>query len=244
MENFFKRIIFLGCSLVLTVLILFVTAAPAMAQHSHDSSISPTDSQKSISTEQFHAAESFFNQALEQLDIGNLDAALEYLNKTISLNPYHEYVYLNRGELHHKLKQYPQAIADYTLAIQSNPNFSYIYVQRGKVRDALGDYQDAIADYSKAIQLYPEDGIGYSNRGAVYYKLGQIASAISDFNQAIRFNSGRADAYFRRADFRQKIGNYQGAVLDYQVASQLYSEQGKMAESENMIKLLQKYSSS
>ncbi|MEI6687473.1 MAG: tetratricopeptide repeat protein, partial [Planctomycetota bacterium] len=46
--------------------------------------------------------------------------------------------------------KYPEAIADYTKAIELNPNLATAYYNRGIVLKSLGKTEAAIADFTKA----------------------------------------------------------------------------------------------
>ncbi|MEI6687187.1 MAG: tetratricopeptide repeat protein, partial [Planctomycetota bacterium] len=49
--------------------------------------------------------------------------------------------------------KYPEAIADYTKAIELNPNLATAYYNRGIVLKSLGKTEAAIADFTKARDL-------------------------------------------------------------------------------------------
>ena len=53
------------------------------------------------------------------------------------------------------LKQYSEAIADYSIAIELNPNYAEAYNNRGLAKYNLKKYSEVIADLDKAIELDP-----------------------------------------------------------------------------------------
>ncbi len=250
-----------------------IVATPAISQESHSSP--NTTSQESHSspsttlpkhqspprttprttkiqslTPKEREAERFLNQALEKLAEKDYRGALEDYNQALLLNPDHEFGFINRGELRHKLGDNQGAIDDYTKAIERNPSFAYIYVSRGDIHQALGDHMAAIKDYTQAIEIYPEDGIGYSHRGVAHNKLGNSQEAIADLNKAIEINPGRADAYLNRGNIYTQLGDkidnpeeaaafYKKATTDYQQAAILFSEQGNIAESQSAMNIMQ-----
>jgi tetratricopeptide (TPR) repeat protein len=57
--------------------------------------------------------------------------------------------YFNQGVDHFNAKQYDQAIADYTKAIELNPKYGAAYHNRGAAYEEKGQYAQAAADYTK-----------------------------------------------------------------------------------------------
>ncbi|MFA5161559.1 MAG: tetratricopeptide repeat protein [Elusimicrobiales bacterium] len=122
---------------------------------------------------------------------------------------------LNRGNAYLAMKKYPEALNDYSAALQLNPNQGRagIVNNMGNIRNVSGDYAAALADYSEAIRLgYNE---AYINRGIVYYNLRQYDSALSDFGRIIELQPLRAEGFFRRAGVCLALGRHEDAAADY-----------------------------
>jgi tetratricopeptide (TPR) repeat protein len=60
-------------------------------------------------------AEEFFYKGLESYEAGRLEKAITDFTQAIALDPNNASTYDNRGLVYDKLKQYPEAIADYTV---------------------------------------------------------------------------------------------------------------------------------
>jgi tetratricopeptide (TPR) repeat protein len=87
---------------------------------------------------------------------GDLDKALEDLNKAIKLEPKSVYAYQNRANLHKKRKEPDEAVADYSKAIKVNPKFPYAYQGRGLLLLRQGKDAEAESDFARYLQLFPE----------------------------------------------------------------------------------------
>ena len=102
------------------------------------------------------------------------------MTKLLELDPKDANAYYGRGLAKSELKQYKEAIADYTKAIKLNPKDAEAYYNRGNAKYRLKQYKEAIADYDKAIELKPEDAQAYYNRGFAYRELGKKEKADAD----------------------------------------------------------------
>jgi len=94
----------------------------------------------------------------------------------------------SRGNTYHLERDFDQAIADYTNAIQINPEFALAYYARcGAYRDK-GDYSRALADANMFIEINPRDPEAYSNRGSVYVAKGDKKRAVADYRKALEID--------------------------------------------------------
>ncbi|WP_026734463.1 tetratricopeptide repeat protein [Fischerella sp. PCC 9605] len=135
--------------------------------------------------------------------------------------------YYKQGHAAYKVKDYEQAIENFTLAIQKEPQHAKAYVNRGNAHYNLKDYEAAIADYNQAIKLNPKEVKAFVNRGNVYYIQAEYSSnhdknydlAIADFNAALRLNPKEVEAYIRRGIVHAQLAKYSGdSQLDYKKA--------------------------
>jgi len=136
--------------------------------------------------------------------------------------------YNNRGNAYSELKQYEEAIEDYSKAIELNPNDAEAYNNRGTAYDELQHQEEAIGDYSKAIELDPNDAEAYNNRGNAYGELQHQEEAIGDYNKAIELNPNLAVAYLNRGVTQlQTNEDLDKAIDDFKHARDLFEGNGK-----------------
>jgi tetratricopeptide (TPR) repeat protein len=158
-----------------------------------------------------------------QYTSGNYAAALlhfdDALNKTLDkakllINNRAE-IYSTRGATYIHLKQYDQAISDFSKVIEINPQLVEAYNNRGFAYYALQQYDKAIADYAKIIQINPQDAEAYTNRGITYTDLQQYDQAMADFAKAIQIDPEYADTYYHRGLAYQKLNEIMPAKADF-----------------------------
>jgi tetratricopeptide (TPR) repeat protein len=92
------------------------------------------------------------------LDDGQFDDAIQQLDEAIRLDATLALAYNARGFAHYRLKHYPEALADFNVAIQLNPAYANAFLNRSVVRRASGDTAAADADAAKARELTAKAG--------------------------------------------------------------------------------------
>ncbi|HWZ46078.1 MAG TPA: tetratricopeptide repeat protein [Candidatus Saccharimonadales bacterium] len=112
---------------------------------------------------------------------------VRYLTKAIATDPAFEPAYALRAGAHLKLREYRQAIRDYTKALDLDPKAN-LYQDRASAESELKEYQAAILDFTKGIAQGCENTLcgAYEYRADVYLRLHDYPHAISDFGHAIR----------------------------------------------------------
>jgi tetratricopeptide (TPR) repeat protein len=121
-----------------------------------------------------------------------------------------------------RARNYDEAIAAFTKAIQLNPKYSSAYANRSAAYGTLRDHQQALADSNKAIELDPKDAVAYVNRGSAHAGLKNYKQAIEDADRAIQLDPKLGIAYYNRARSYIMLGNWQQAIKDSNKAIELY----------------------
>ncbi|MEI0567962.1 tetratricopeptide repeat protein [Brachyspira pulli] len=150
-------------------------------------------------------AVAYYNIGKSKSDLGEQDEAIEYLNKSIKLNPNFSNAYVYRGMAYYQLEKYSEALKDYNKAIDLDENNDYAYVNRGLVKEELRELSedsisiyDIIQDYNEAIKLKPNDFESYVNRARIKEIIKDYNGAIEDYNKVIGLNHKEPKIYFNR----------------------------------------------
>ena len=119
--------------------------------------------------------------------------AVADFNRILELKPNDGHVRSFRAFWYGVLKQYDNAITDYTTVIEGDTDLSrfnegrnkalaQMHLNRGQLyHEAKKDYAKAIADYTAALQLNPQIEGAHRLRGTCYELLGESAKAQQDF---------------------------------------------------------------
>ncbi|WP_320674008.1 tetratricopeptide repeat protein [Prochlorococcus sp. MIT 1341] len=125
----------------------------------------------------------------------------------------------------------PEAIEQYTLAIEINPRNKYAWNSRGYAKCFyLDDKNGAIDDFNQAIEIDPKDPLLYGNRGNAKHLLDQNKEAVIDFSKAISLSiaigetisnswvgksSYRGEIYFKRGMANGSIKEFRDSINDF-----------------------------
>jgi tetratricopeptide (TPR) repeat protein len=94
-------------------------------------------------------------QGRQLLQEGQFAAAIQKLSEALELDPTLALALNARGYAHFRLKQVPEALADFDQALKINSGYVNAYQNRAAARRAAGDKAGADADLGKARELAP-----------------------------------------------------------------------------------------
>ncbi len=123
--------------------------------------------------------------------------------------------WLEKGKAFQDGKDFVNAIAAYSRAIQLDSQFEQAYVERGKAYMYTKQNDLAVADFTKTIELDPQDAQLYWLCGLAYAGKGQHDLAINDYNQTLRINPQMYMAYWTSALSYEKMGLSYQAMQEY-----------------------------
>ncbi|MBI4612363.1 MAG: protein kinase [Planctomycetes bacterium] len=184
-------------------------------------------------------ADSNYRLALDLLDRGELDGAIEAFSRAIGEDPNRAEFYLARGWAWSRQdKNLATAIADFSRAIELDPGSAAAWRGRSdalartdgdETRSARECVEAAIADADRAVGCDSRDAANYLARGSAWMHMDQwkdvraIAweNAKADYTRAIDIDDGNYPACMSRASARRDSGDLDGGIEDYTRAIEL-----------------------
>lgn len=124
-------------------------------------------------------------------------------------------VHNSRGKTLFDMGRTPEAIADYTKAIESDPTFAEAYINRGAAYGKSGKNDLALADFNKGIELDPKAANGYFNRSLLYSDMKKLDLAIKDHDSYLQLNPGNIPILYERAVAKRALGRPMEAIADF-----------------------------
>ena len=118
---------------------------------------------------------------------GDLNNAVLFLNKAISIDPKKGPAYFNRALIYEKLNQKEEAIRDYNMALIYNPDWALqVLNNRSNLFLETGRFREAKLDFDYLIYLQSNNFLYYSNRAFARLQLKDIDGAVLDYQKALQ----------------------------------------------------------
>jgi tetratricopeptide (TPR) repeat protein len=95
---------------------------------------------------------------------------------------------LKEGSARVERKEFSEAEALFTQAIDADPQFAEAYNQRAIVRYLTERYPESIEDYRRTVERMPSHFDAWAGLGHCYAHLGQIIEAIQAYKKALEIN--------------------------------------------------------
>ncbi|MDP8566890.1 tetratricopeptide repeat protein [Methylophilus aquaticus] len=163
------------------------------------------------------------NLAMIEFQLGQFLMGLEYIEKSIDIDPTQFSAYGNRGAALFALNRFEEAFSDYNQAISLNKNYAEAYYNRAIINEKFGNLADALKDYDQAVALKPNYANAYNNRGNLLKELRRYDQAILSYAHALKSNPRHAEAYFNRGVILKELKKYPEAISDFDQAISLKS---------------------
>lgn len=157
----------------------------------------------------------YYNQALLKLNSNDHEAALEFLNKCMDVDPNDkEYLQL-RGNVYTELGKYRKAVADFQQALSIDEENPVLHYNLGSTYAKMGKMDDAITSFSGALERNPEYLLARQGRAAAYTITGNYDTAINDFNDALDQNMFFTPAVMGRGISKSLLSRYDEGISDF-----------------------------
>lgn len=132
-----------------------------------------------------------------------------------------------RGMSYFQLKQYQEAINDFSTAIQvKSSEFSYNW--RGRANFEIKKYPESINDFTKAIEINPKSNdifYIYESRARSYFLSKQYSKAIPDYTKVIQIKPTASQYFFRGVSYFN-TNKYEESINDFTKAIELNPKSG------------------
>ncbi len=126
----------------------------------------------------------------------------------------------------------PQALENYSKALELNPDFAMAYYSRAQVYVKQQQNDTAIADYTAAIKADPDLANAYYSRVQLYQLTGDHKGEVADITEYLRrsrANLGvqeRAKALLARGKAQLSLKRYEGALEVFQCGGAIEVKMG------------------
>lgn len=134
-------------------------------------------------------------------------AILRYA-RALALVPQYPLAHYNKGRAHFNLQQYPEAISEFSLALDQGADALSIYSIRWRARFELRQYDQAMADVQQAKRLAPENDYFYIGEGQILHQNQDFRGAITAYRRAIDLGSKNPNVSYLLALSYNGVGEW------------------------------------
>lgn len=138
----------------------------------------------------------------ELVEQGKQQEANEALSRAIEKYERHALAYERRGYVNYKLKNFNDALHDFTKSIGFNPNNPEPYYGCGKVKMLKNEWESAIVDFEQAVKrslaLQPLHWLARLKRGECMFRAKRYAEAAQEMRLYLQRNFTEDDPNFAR----------------------------------------------
>ena len=157
-------------------------------------------------------------QAQVQTESGQLQSALETLDRALSLLPASPPLLHNRAVLLQRLHRYAQALHDHEAALAAGLDEADGHYNRGNTLQSLGRHSEALAAYRQALLRQPGHALALYDLTRLSWRLGDpqfdtaVLQALAANPQALRLAGLHAHFLFQAERFAAAATAYRSAI--------------------------------
>ena len=156
-----------------------------------------------------------FDEAIALKNSGQMDAAMEKLNKALEMDPKQPNILAHLADCYFQKGQYDLAIETYKKAVEINPLDGNIHTNLGNVYVKKGMIAEAQVEFDQAIKADPAHAdINYYNMGVVMMNAGKYEEAAAAFKNSVDTNPNYAPAHYQYAMCLVNKAQYAEAVAE------------------------------
>ncbi len=152
------------------------------------------------------------------LESNNIDYALFYFNKSISVNGKQKDILFNYSVTLDRIGNYPLAIKIINDYLMLYPDDENALINKGFYLRNNKNYEEAIDSFLSAIRVNNSNYYCYISIGYIYYLIKDYAIAIEFYNKALSINPNFAEAYLNRGLAFSAQNQFNEAIHDYNKA--------------------------
>ncbi len=153
---------------------------------------------------------------------GDTIAALEDLDRALSISKSLVNVYLMRAEINARRKEWEPAASDMDEAIRLYPQEPDLYVNRAFIRYNLDDFFGAMSDYNTTLELDPHNEAALFNRALLRYEVKDLGRAADDFSAVLAIDPDNFHALYNRGLVYLETSHWKEALADFNAIAKRY----------------------
>lgn len=123
--------------------------------------------------------------------------------------------HLKKGNDYFSNADYPNALREYSKAVELDSGSAEAYYRRGSAYFNLADYSNAVQNYTDCLKIDPKHIQAYIERSGAYANLGDLDPSIDDLHTVLKIEKNHSDARFalkQREELKKRAAKLCSAV--------------------------------
>lgn len=183
--------------------------------------------QQNIATES-DKVNQVIQKANEQYEYERYDAALEYFDEALDIEPQNETAWCGKALTYVQLGQKEEAIKCLDIMLDKSSNNDCLNVV-AFAYSSLEQYNKSIIAYDKILENDPKNEDAWRFKGCNLDEIGNYEEAIECFDNSLSINPNNAFTWEFKGNSLSSIGKYKEAIECYDKALKLEPENGSIA---------------
>jgi serine/threonine protein kinase/tetratricopeptide (TPR) repeat protein len=161
--------------------------------------------------------ESRYALAMSLAGTGQLEAAVDELQRSLVLRPNFNEARVQLGSVLARQGRVDEAIAEFRKAIELRPSYSVPHTEMGRALYQAGRYREAAEAFQRVTELQPDNAPAHQQTGVAYHALGETDRALAFYEKTLAIRP-LPTAYSNIGAIHHHRGEYLKAVEAYQKA--------------------------
>lgn len=151
-------------------------------------------------------------------EIGDVDTAMQALERAVMINPTLSESHANLGNIYLQKDRVNEAVQQYRLALNLNPGDPKTYYNMGNAYTTTEQFSAASSAYRQAMQLDPNFVGAYRSMAMLLAKQEYYSQALSYLNRALAIDSENAELYNQIGELYYRMHEYDKGLLQFRKA--------------------------
>lgn len=164
------------------------------------------------------SAGKLFKQGKEAAEQGKTDDAIALYSKVLAEKPNDDEVFLERGKLYEKKKEYLNALKDYNRSIELKGKNEKLYLKIADLNILIENYFEASVALNKLLEIDKNNVDALERKAWCQIKLKNFTDAVSTVDYALDRNQYNYVLHYYKAIGKDSLKDYQTAAVEYQRA--------------------------
>lgn len=180
-----------------------------------------------------------FELAREKIQKGDIDGALQALEKVLAKKPDETNSLYLKGVCLISKQKFLEAIESFTKVTQLTPKFAGAHYQMGICYQKQKQFEKALAGYARALELEPGNFVSIFNSALINYELKKYTEALTFFEKALKQKKDDAEilelmglSYIHKEDYPKALEYLEKAQTMYTNAG----NNAKVSELQELVK--------